>query len=317
MEIDYKDFSVRIVHNPNDIIVRFTDVKTMRLWQTVLTERDFIDFQILGGLEFAVSLLKDALNSEVYEISEFKATPKQLSFTIQYAPDEHCKQININFLLPAIKKETANADMELISKKITLLEKGLAELVPLQKEVAEQKKQVATLKQELDTQKEKSEGYIVLPGCPFSISEDIITVGFGLLNSSDPLTGQNYNLPNYLQAMLSENRYYVTSFTTIKPLKYLKKCESLRILYPTGIKDLSPIGEMTSLKTLHILFNGQEKMNIDWIKKLSNLEIVTLYHCLITDTTPLTQLKKLKTLDIRGSGVQNISGFASHITITR
>ena len=44
MEIDYKDFSVRIVHNPNDIIVRFTDMKTMRLWQTVLTERGLTRF---------------------------------------------------------------------------------------------------------------------------------------------------------------------------------------------------------------------------------------------------------------------------------
>ena len=102
MEIEYKQYSVRIVHNPSDIIVRFTDMNTMRLWQVVYTERDFVEYQVLGGLDFVLSVLKDALKSEVYEISDLKATPKQLSFTIQYAPDEHCKQINIEFLLPAI-----------------------------------------------------------------------------------------------------------------------------------------------------------------------------------------------------------------------
>jgi hypothetical protein len=320
MEIEYKNFSVRIVHNPSDVIIRFTDMDTMRLWQSVLTERDFVDYQILGGLEFAISLLKDALKSEVYEISEFKTTPKQLSFTIQYAPDDHCKQLNIEFLLPAIKKETANADMELVSKKIALLERGLAELAPLKKELSEQRQQVSVLKQELDSQKEKSGGNINIPGCPFSISEDVLTILLGLANTSDPLNGQQYTISGYVGEMLAHTRYYVHSFKTISPLKYLKKCQTLRIVNPTNLKDFSPIGEMTSLKHLQIVLSSpsSELTDLEWIKKLSNLETAVLFNCRgVTNITPFTQLKNLSSLDIRGSGIQNTSALRSNITITR
>jgi hypothetical protein len=321
MEIDYKNFSVRIVHNPSDVIIRFTDIDTMRLWQTILTERDFVDYQILGGLEFAISVLKDALKSEVYEISEFKTTPKQLSFTVEYAPDEHCKQLNIEFLLPAIKKETANADIELVSKKIALLERGLAELAPLKKELSEQRQQVSLLKQDLESQKEKSAGYINISGCPFSISEDVLTLGLGLLNTSDPLNSQQYSAQyNYLSDMLPQLKYYVHSFKTITPLKYLKKCETLRIVNPTNLKDFSPIGEMTSLKHLQIVLSNpsSDLTDLEWIKNLSNLETAVLFNCRgVTNITPFTQLKKLTSLDIRGSGIQNTSALRSNITITR
>jgi Leucine-rich repeat (LRR) protein len=315
MEIEYKNYSVRIVHNPNDVILRFTEVSTMRLWQTTLTERDFVEYQVLGGLEFALSLLKAALKSE---LSDFKATPKELSFTVIYAP-EHCKKLNIEFILPAIKKENANADMEIISKKIALLEKGLTELVPLQKELTKQKEQVAILKEDLESQKERAAGYITLPGCPFSIREDIKSISFGSVNSSDPTNSANYNIHTHLLYMLSENRYHFDSLTTLKPLKYLKQCESLRILN-ANIKDYSPIGEMTSLKNLHIVFSqpSTELTELEWIKKLKNLESLTLYHCKgITDISYLSSLKKFKTLDIRGSGVANTAVLGSHIAITR
>ena len=313
MELEYKNYSVRIVHNPNDVILRFTEVSTMRLWQTTLTERDFVEYQVLGGLEFALSLLKAALKSE---LSDFKATPKELSFTVIYGP-EHCKKLSIEFLLPAIKKENANADMEIISKKIALLEKGLSDL--LQKELAQQKEQVAILKQDLESQKERAAGYIILPGCPFSIRDDIKSISFGSVNSTDPLNSVNYNVHSYIGQMLTENRFHFDSLTTLKPLKYLKQCESLRILN-ANIKDFSPIGEITSLKYLHIVFSqpSTELTEMDWIKRLKNLESLTLYHCKgITDISYLSQLRKFKTLDIRGSGVANTAVLGSHITITR
>ena len=285
----------------------------MRLWQTTLTERDFVEYQVLGGLEFALSLLKAALKSE---LSDFKATPKELSFTVIYGP-EHCKKLHIEFLLPAIKKENANADMEIISKKIALLEKGLSDL--LQKELAQQKEQVAILKQDLESQKERAAGYIILPGCPFSIRDDIKYVSFGSVQATDPTNSVNYNVHSYLGTMLTENRFHFDSLTTLKPLKYLKQCESLRILN-ANIKDFSPIGEMASLKNLYIVFSqpSTELTELDWIKRLKNLESLTLYHCKgITDISYLSQLRKFKTLDIRGSGVANTAVLGSHITIIR
>jgi hypothetical protein len=318
MELAYKDYSVRIVHNPSDIIVRFTDAKTMRLWQVVYTERDFVEYQVLGGLEFVASLLKDALKSEVYEISDFKVTSKQLSFTIQYAPDEHCKQINIEFLLPAIKKETANVDMESVSNRIALLEKALAELVPLQKEVAQQKDKITSLTQDLEIQKEKSAGYIVLPGCPYSIYEDTQTLHLGLTNCTSPINSVTYNSSSFSQSKLA-GYYIFDSLNNLNNVKYLRKCETFSITNPTT-KDFSPIGHMTSLKNLHIAFTSASTalVDISWIEKLTNLESVIFYNCkCLTNITSLLFLKKLKSIDIRGSNVQNTSLFGTHITISR
>ena len=323
MEIEYKQYSVRIVHNPSDIIVRFTDMNTMQLWQVVYTERDFVEYQVLGGLDFVLSVLKDALKSEVYEISDLKVTPKQLSFTIQYAPDEHCKQINIEFLLPAIKKENANVDMEALSKKIALLEKGLAELVPLQKEVAQQKEKITSLTQDLEIQKEKSTGYIVLPGCFLPIREDIVTLHLGLINTTNPLTGLNFGCGEFGNSIV-QKFYICETFNNLNNLKYLKKCEILSIANPT-IKDFSPIGEMSSLTTLHISFSNPSNVLVDisWIKKLTNIESVVFYNSKgLTNISPLLELKKLRSIDIRGSGVQNTSFqntalFGTHVTISR
>ena len=317
MELTYKDYSVRIVHNPTDVIVRFTHTNTMRLWEVVLSERDCVEYNVLGGLEFVVSVLKDALKCE--EISDLKPTPKQLSFTIQYAPDEHCKQINIGFLLHAIKKDTANVDMEAVSKKIALLEKGLSELIPLQKELAQQKQQITSLTQELGVQKEKSAGYIVLPGCLFSIREDILTLHLGLINTTNPITSQNYHYSVCSFHLLSMANYFFDSLNDLNNLKYLKKCEILSITNATT-KDFSPIGHMTSLKNLHISFSigSTVLVDISWIKKLTNIESVTFYNCKeLTNISPLLELKKLKSVDIRESGVQNTALFGTHVTITR
>jgi Leucine-rich repeat (LRR) protein len=208
--------------------------------------------------------------------------------------------------------------MEIISKKIALLEKGLSDLVPLQKELAKQKEQVASLKEDLESQKERAAGYIILPGCPFSIRDDIKSVSFGSVQATDPTNSVNFNVHAYLGPMLTENRFHFDSLTTLKPLKHLKQCETLRILN-ANIKDFSPIGEMTSLKNLYIVFNQPSNLltGIEWIKKLTNLESLTLYHCTgVTDISYLSSLKKFKTLDIRGSGFAN-AVLGSHITITR
>lgn len=318
MEIEYKQYSVRIVHNPSDIIVRFTDMNTMRLWQVVYTERDFVEYQVLGGLDFVLSVLKDALKSEVYEISDLKVTPKQLSFTIQYAPDEHCKQINIEFLLPAIKKENANVDMEALSKKIALLEKGLAELVPVQKEVAQQKEKIISLTQDLEIQKEKSAGYIILPGCFLPICQDIVTLNLGLINTTNPLKGWSFTSANFANS-LSSDYYICESVNNLNNIKYLKKCKSLTISNATT-KDFSPIGHMTLLINLHICFSNPstDLVDISWIKKLTNLESVVLFNCKgLINISPLLELKNLKSVDVRGSGVQHTSLFGTHVTISR
>jgi hypothetical protein len=307
MELDYKNYSVRIVHNPNDVIIRFTDNTSMRIWEARLTERDFIEVQVLGGLEFAISVLKGVLMTDSYTISDFKDTPKQLSFTVQYMP-AHAKQINLDFLLPAIKRESANADVETIFKR----------LISLEKDLSEQKVISSTLRNELDEQTEKTSGYIVLGGCPFTIHEDIVNLMLGLINTSDQLTGQSYAGGNLVD-IVNSGRYYFNSLKNLNNLKFLKKCHTLRIVNAEAT-DFSPISEMTSLTSISIVYSSANRnlTNIKWITKLTNLQSITVHNCIgILDIIPLTELKNLKTLDIRGSGVANTSMLSSSIAITR
>lgn len=307
MEIDYKNYSVRIVHNPKDVILRFTDNTSMRIWEARLTERDFIEVQILGGMEFAVSVLKGVLTSDSYTISDFKDTPKQLSFTVQYIP-AHAKQINLDFVLPAIKRESANADMENIIKRLATLEKM----------VKGQAEDVESLQDELDVQAEKTSGYIVLGGCPFTIHEDIVNLKLGLVNSYDTHESINYNASNIME-IVNSGRYYFNSLKNLNNLKFLKSCHTLRIVNAEAT-DFSPISEMTSLTSLSIVYSSANKnlTDIGWITKLSNLQSLTVHNCIgILDITHLTELKNLKTLDISGSGVQNTHMLGSNIQITR
>ena len=292
MELDYKNYSVRIVHNPNDVILRFTDNTTMRIWESRLTERDFIEVQVLGGLEFAVSVLKGVLKSDSYKISDFKDTPKELSFTVQYTP-AHSKQINLDFVLPAIKRETANVDMETIVKRLASLEKDLTE------------------------QKEKTSGYIVLRGCPFTIDEGILELRLGLITTSDPLIA-NYAYNGYISEM-KDGRYSFNSLKLLNNLKFLKSCHTLRIVNAEAT-DFSPISEMLSLTSLSIIYQSVNKnlTDIKWISKLTNLQNLVVFNCAgVNEISSLAQLKNLKTLDIRGSAIKNTSMLGSGVTITR
>jgi hypothetical protein len=308
MELEYKEYSVRIVHNPSDVILRFTHKTSVRLWQVTLTERDFVEYQVLGGLEFAVSLLKGAINSEVYEISEFKETPKQLSFNILYNA-QHCKVLTLQFVVPALKKESANPDMDDIVKRLASLEKVLTS----------QKQEIAGLKEDLNSQIEKVGGCVIFPNCPFAIPEKLLTLLLGKVDMTDPLTGDNYHRNNLVTLIANLHFYFLRAYT-LKPLKYFKACETFRLVNADDVTDYSPIGEMTSLKHLHIVYSSSSSVlcKIDWITKLTNLESATFFNCKgLTDISPLCELKNLKTLDIRSSGVNNTAMLHSSIQITR
>jgi hypothetical protein len=181
----------------------------------------------------------------------------------------------------------------------------------------------------LNSQIEKVGGCVIFPSCPLPIPENTRILTLGKANTGDPITGTTYH-PSQMgfATMMSENRYFFYSLTNLKPLLYVE-CETLRLVNADEVKDFSPIGEMTSLKHLHIVYSSINESSvlckIDWITKLTNLESVTFYHCKgITDISPLCGLKNLKTLDIRGSGLNNTTMLAilhtlsiCHIQITK
>lgn len=301
MELDYKNYIVRIVHNPNDIILRFTEKDTLRNWEVTLTERDFVEYQILGGLEFVLSLLKNVLQKN--KDLDIKTSSKQLSFTIQYQPDDHCKKLSLEFILPAIKKVSASVDLDDLNRRMSTLEKY----------IRIQENTIVSLKDEVEIQKNKTSGHIIIPGCQLVIMEDILEVNLGLFGSSDPFTSFAYNSIN-----LSFPYYACHSLKNLTNLSFLQKCHSLRLVFPQAT-DYSAIGKMTSLKNLSIINPvSTTQLNINWITSLVNLETALFFGCKeLTDISPLTKLLKIKTIDIRNSGVQNTSMLGSHIQITK
>jgi len=312
MELVYKHYTVRFVHNPTDTIVRFVDNKTMRIWETTFTERNFIEYQILGGLEFIISVLKNALTTEVHPIIDFKATPKHLSFTIEYIPDEHCKMLPINLAFTAVKKETANLDLESIATQMNEMKHLFQKMHD--RSLEEMTVKIQTLEKELAVQKEKSNGYIILPGCKEPIDSTRESLHIGLRGNSNPVSGVVYNNP-------AESYIMHDGLKSIKNLIYLTKCTNLTLFNTMLVQDYSPIGEMTQLKSLSIIYNNNNTATVAtvaWISTLIHLESACFYGCLaLTDIGNMASLPKLKTLDIRVSGVKNTAMFPSSITITR
>jgi hypothetical protein len=52
MEFTAGEFNVRLILNPTDFILRFEHSDTHRVYERTFFERDFIDYNVLGGLEF-------------------------------------------------------------------------------------------------------------------------------------------------------------------------------------------------------------------------------------------------------------------------
>ena len=302
MELDYKNYIVRIVHNPNDIILRFTEKDTLRNWEVTLTERDFVEYQILGGLEFVLSLLKNVLQKN--KDLDIKTSSKQLSFTIQYQPDDHCKKLSLEFILPAIKKVSASVDLDDLNRRMATLEKY----------IRIQESNIVTLQKEVEIQKDKTSGHIIIPGCRSAIADDILELYLGVNGTIDPITGTSYNSSTYTPFPFNA----CNSLKNLTNLSFLQKCHSLRLVFPQAT-DYSAIGKMTSLKNLSIINPvSTTQMNINWITTLVNLETALFFGCKeLTDISPLTKLLKIKTIDIRNSGVQNTSMLGSHIQITK
>jgi len=300
MEFTYSDYDVRLILNPSDIIVRFENDKTHRIWERGFVERDFTEFQALGGLEFVGRIMRLAFENTECELSieDIVEIPKTLTFVITYENDILCKPIRIPITLPSIKRESASASMDDINKKLNALSSRIEEL------------------------EEMNSGYIVLPGCGIAIPTTIPKLAIGSYGTTNPLTNVVYNALN--THGLNQNGYVYThdgSLSVVNPLKYLKKCTELTLINATKIVSYSPIGSMTALTSLSIVTNTAEKCqlsDISWIASLTNLTEVCFYGCSnLKDISPLTKLKNLVKVDIRLTGVTNTSMLSFSIAITK
>ena len=289
MELTYANHTVRIVQNPSDIIIRFTELTTDRNYETTFTERSFIEYQVLGGLEFVSSLLIKALQEPEKKspaIVDFKATPKLISFRLTYSPDTHFKMTALEFAIPAIKKDSANADLETLTRQVQSILKLTDKLKStIEDSKAEFSKAVETnraafnkaledktsqlqkavdqkttlLTAELEQQKAKSAGFIVIPGIRFVIDENTIELNIAASDySNNPGGVAKYSLnPECQFTFKSQVQVYVLGAWQgdITNLKYLKKCKRLTIASGWDIKNFSPISQMLELEHLNIVID--------------------------------------------------------------
>jgi hypothetical protein len=345
MELTYANHTVRIVQNPSDIIIRFTELTTDRNYETTFTERSFIEYQVLGGLEFVSSLLIKALqdpSSKSPSITQFKATPKIISFSLTYSPDTHCKMTALEFTIPAIKKDSANADLETLTRQV----QSILKLTDKLKSTIEDSKaefnkaledKTALLTAELERQKAKSAGFIVIPGIRFAIDENtpelnLFSAPHGCANLGNAVQyAYNSESSCGFQSALKGPSLWKGDITK---LKYLKKCKRLTILYAVDIKNYDPISEMTELEHLNIIteptwavdetnYPNAVKANkafvdISFVKTLKKLTHVSFYgYKFLKDISPLLSCPALTSVDIRHTGVGNTNCLPSSVTITK
>ena len=156
----------------------------------------------------------------------------------------------------------------------------------------------------------------ILPGCSQAIDETITSFDIGQQGTNNPLTGKSYT-----HAGIGNGIFMHEGLKSIKNIAYLTKCTTLSLFNTMTIVDYSPIGEMTALKNLSITYNNNNTATvytIAWASKLINLETLCLYGCLaLTDIGELAKLPKLKSIDIRVTGVKNTTMFPSSVSITR
>lgn len=342
MDLTYANHTVRIVQNPSDIIVRFTDPTTNRTYETTFTERSFIEYQVLGGLEFVTSLLQTALQDpsrKSLAIIDFKAKTKEITFKLSYSPDTHCKMTALEFVIPAVKKDSANADLEALTRQV----QALLKLTDTLKSTIEESKtgfaravddnrsafnkalddkttmltrafedKTALLKAELDQQKAKSAGYIVIPGIRFVIDENTPEVNIFWADQ-----GSLWGIIQYSQN--SEcNCGFKTAFAgpstwqgDITKLKYLKKCKRLTIMHGWDIKNFSPISEMTELEHLNIITEPS------WATNISSYPNSAQGNKAFVDISFVKTLKKLTHVSFYGyMSLKDISPLASCPALT-
>ena len=324
MELTYVNYTVRIVQNPSDIIIRFTEPTTNRNYETTFTERSFIEYQVLGGLEFVSSLLIKALQEPEKKsptIVDFKATPKIISFSLTYSLDTHFKMTALEFVIPAIKKDSANADVEALTRQVHSLLKLTETLTSsLEESKSEFSKAVDTnrvafnkaledkttmltrtfedkttvLKVELDLHKAKSAGFIVIPGIRFAIDENIPELNIGLAKSSNPLLVSQHTV--------TDHSYY--NVNNISP-QYAQNVEQDPYKFSFMASPTQKWqGDITNLKYLKkckklTIGNGWDIVNFSPISEMTELEHLNIVICSSSASAYQRQIQlQMKNLDI-------------------
>lgn len=104
------------------------------------------------------------------------------------------------------------------------------------------------------------------------------------------------NLKNLETLSLGNNE-----ISDISPLEELKGLKNLYLSCSNKISDLSPLNNLNNLEKLSV--GCGSTLDISYLKGLKKLTYLDLHECKIDDIDVLTNLKKLESLTVKGSGI--------------
>jgi hypothetical protein len=326
MEFKFDHYLVRFIQNSNDSILRFEDSATCRIYEATLLDRTYMEYVAFGGLEFINRIVLQGLQKKDTGISVALDTGSsdRIRISLGYTHPMVPKKIVLVLDLLAVRRTTATEDVEVLGRRVRELEASLTQVVePLMSRIKE-------LEGLLRAMEDMGGGMIMLPGGGPPCPHDTTTVEFAIngAKSVRGLTTMTHTNPAGVKVITqycSQTQYIIPhdglSLKSISQVKYLKRCTTLCLAGFNDSPDFSFIGEMKQLQYLYItcLANGTNGTadctnggrnpplkDISWITNLKSLHHVSFFGCTsLVDITPLKELKNLKQLDIRFTGVKN------------
>jgi hypothetical protein len=321
MDFQYSPFFVRVVLNPQDIILRFEHKSTARIYEQTFFDRDFVQFATLGGLEFVGKILSIAFGKEKpasISIQRFQDVPSKVSFEIQYSSEVLISPLTLSFTVPAIKKQTGASDTDMIQRKFE------AELTSMRAVIDRLGAVITPLHEKVKELEERCGDCIMLPGCMFGIPMNIEKLLLVKHRTQLPDTRAfSYHIPKISLFHQSINwnslfpsfhaygpqecpeSYVFDSITSLKPLRNLKKCTDLTLSGVSDITDFSCVSEMTQLKSLTIIpsfgYNGQKGVFAPlYTYTTPTVSDPSIYKMKLTSIEWIRNLKNLEILSFHG-----------------
>ena len=308
---------MRLVLNATDVIVRFEDRISHKLYEATFFDRDFSEYSSVGGLEFVTKLMISALKQTDNNNASLTYTivKGDLNVVVCYSPPLFPKPVVISITLPSVRRASGGEDMETLTRRIKELESRLVGVTGLQKRI-----------EELE---DMTDGVVIMPGLlpisksvttfcllpvdaiqPQGIQFAVPTLGSVHAGSAQIAPTCRSNSPQFETATGDIYCQFIKQTISLKQVKYLTNCTTLIIAHSTA-KDIYSIGSMASIGSLNklctlILINISNLTDISWIESLTHLSTVVFHGCsALVDITPMQKLPNLKSLDIRLTGVKN------------
>ena len=270
MEFSYGEYNVTFVQNATDCILRFEDKKTLKLYENTFFERDFAEFSPFGGLDFVCNLIQEALGkaNEKVAVKKCAFVSKNLVLTIEYSSSVFPKPLEVILNLAPKRRESATEDMETMGRRLKDMEKMIQSL--------------RCLKERIEMLEDMNDGMVMIPGC-YPVPQDVKHLNLLLFGSQVP-----EGIPN-IGNVLAYNG--LTLFVTMQSGQWGRG----------ALSDTQPL--LNSLSNVH--YNHVTNASLTTLKNLKYLQscetLILSGMSLITDYSPIGQMKNLKTLAIVGS----------------